>query len=275
MKRIISLGLALLFGKKLLDKTHVKKPEQILKKAVRKHGACTYVSEEKRNGRVYVTVHDRLQDFDYTLCSAMTEYGMDGSTFFHLENTTDDFEKRLRSHILSQIKPELDAVLAQYGASLDNRADFSSYYLNVRVPDGQYAEAVCLQCAQLLQKHNLKNRLDRKVIAAETAPRTHAGSVTLPEMCFLDCEGETVRWVTDHVKRMTEAQDIRFLRKESHTLAELGCPPDRVSCTAGSYYPKKPEDFVDCYLFEIGGRELLTAHFFDNQTGNLFCNWKE
>ena len=275
LKGILGAAAFLAIGGLIASASHTKTPEKILQKARRKYGACTLVSTEERDGKVYVTVHDTLQDFDYTLCSAMHSMGCDGSTLFHYENTTDDFDRRLREHILGMIRPELDALLARFGDSVIAEPDSSIYYLLLRVPEERFAADVCTQCAALLQKHNLKNRLDGKTVAAESAPRCHIGSVTLPELRFLDREAETVHWVTEHLRRTTGSENIRFLSKEQLTLAELGCPPECVSHTAGQYFPQKPEDAVDCYFFEIDGRELLAAHFFDNRTGELFQMWRD
>lgn len=275
LKGLLGAAAFLAIGGLIASKSHTKTPDKIMQKARRKYGACTLVSTGERDGKVYVTVHDTLQDFDYTLCSAMHSMDCDGSALFHYENTTDDFELRLRERILGMIRPELDALLAQYGASVIAEKDISCSYLRLCVPEEQSAADVCCRCAALLQRHNLRNRLDGKTVSAESAPHCHIGSVTLPELRFLDREAETVRWVTDHLKRTTGAENIQYLSKAQLTLAELGCPPDCVSHTAGQYFPQKPEDAVDCYFFEINGRELLAAHFFDNRTGELFRIWRD
>ena len=67
---ILGAAAFLAVGGLIVSKTHTKSPDKILQKARRQHGACTLLSTEERDGKVYVTVQDNLQGFTYTLCSA-------------------------------------------------------------------------------------------------------------------------------------------------------------------------------------------------------------
>ncbi|MBR5371674.1 MAG: hypothetical protein IK130_05600 [Oscillospiraceae bacterium] len=274
IKGLLGAAAFVTIGSLIVSKAHTKSPDSILKKARRMHGACTLISSEERDGKIYVTVRDDLQGFTYTLCSAMQDMSCDGSALFRYENTTDDFDRRLFECTLDVIRPQIEAVLAFFGAT----ADFTyteDQLMTLYVPDITAAPDLTARCFQIWQQYNLNRRFDGKRISVCTAPREHVGSMVLPQNIFLDAEGERIRWVEQHLRSFSGRADIRYLRTEPHTLAEIGCPPERVSPVTGEYYPQKPDDPVKCYYFLISGMEYFAADFFDNRTGNLYMNYQK
>jgi hypothetical protein len=269
---ILGAAAMLAVGGLIVSKTHTKSPEKILQKAGKRYGPCTLLSTEERDGKVFVTVRDNLQGFTYTLCSAMQDMSCDGSTLFHYENTTDDFDRRLFEFTLDRIRPQLEAILSFYGASSDLQYS-PDLLMEIQTSDANTAADVTIRCFNVWQGQNAYHRLDRKTISVHTGEREHLGSMVLPEPAFLNRDAEKVRCVMQHIISKAGGKEVRYLRTETHTLAEIGCVPERVSPVAGSYYPQAPNDPVRCYYFLVGGKEYFAADFFDNQTGDLFMNY--
>lgn len=273
IKGLLGAAAFLAFGSLIVSKTHTKSPDNILKKARRTHGACTLISSEERDGKVFVTVRDDLQGFTYTLCSAMQDMSCDGSTLFRYESTGDDFDRRLFEFTLDRIRPQLEAILSFYGADCDFQYR-NEMLMDIHTPDIRTAADLTYRLYLVWQSMNANHRLDRKILSVCTGNREHIGSMVLPESAFLDRETEEIRWVMQHISIPAGRADIRYLRTETHTLAEIGCPVSRVSQNIGAYCPQKPDDPVKCFYFTVNGQEYFAANFFDNQTDNLYMNYK-
>lgn len=240
----------------------VRSVNSLYSQAKREHGACTIVSKSETDEKTLVVLHDKLQDFDYEVSSYMNDIVIDGASFGSLPSDSDTFDDALRKKVLENTKAELDEICEK-----DNvYYEFGERFI-VFAPDAKTAEKVSLECAKVIQEHNLQSRLDGLTVYAggneneKYWDNEHFGSVVLPDIKWLTPEDELVMYYTEMARMQTDENAV-FIRTERGTFADTGAKLDRVVYVLGTNYPQSMSDEVTFYYFKSSsGKEYYLCDF--------------
>ncbi len=284
MKKIIIL--VLVGAMFLVGCGSVRSAKSLYRMAKSTHGACTIVSENETDKKTEVVLHDKLQDFDYTVTSSINEISIDGSSFGSVPGTTDGFMVGLKQKVVSNVEVELNAACSMSGMHYEVDSDSSSENLLIiyagNAGDGERA---AVKCAGFLQEQNKDNRLDGLMIVAgsnETDKyykNEHFGSIKLPDITWRTPEDEDIDYYTEMAHQQTD-KNAKFLRVEKGIFADTEADLDRVVRVLGTGYPKELNSPVTFYYFESSeGREYYLCNFNyykdDEYHYEFYTNYKE
>ena len=197
MRKVLSVILVFAF---LVGVTSCSKPKNanaLVRYAQKKYGACTLVSKETTKDGTIVVLHDKLQDFDYTVSSFNMDLNLDGASFGSAEQTRDTFLDSLIDKIVADVSDDLDRICKENGTRYISGHEETIYLLPaVFAEDVESGAKTAEAFAKILQEHNLQGRLDNAelVVYKDTdsikSGKTKStrwkklGSIKLPETAF-------------------------------------------------------------------------------------------
>ena len=255
----------------LMSLTACGKPQSaksLYRTAKATHGKCTIVSKTETADKTEVVLHDKLQDFDYTVTSGMNDIVIDGSSFGSLPSSTDGFTVALMKKVISNVQSNLDAACSDPSLRYGTPEFYSKdLILIVYCKDQSKGKTAAVECARALQTQNLKNRMDGFLIylvedtGGKWTDGEHYGSVKLPDTSFRTPEDEKIDYYTEIAHMQTDPK-AKYLRKRTGTFSETGLDLNLVVNNLGSDYPTKPSSPVTFYYFEDSkGREYYICDF--------------
>ena len=260
-KRLIQMLLLFVMLLFISGCREIKSGKSLYNLAKDEHGDCTIVSMTETDDKTVVVLHDTIQDFDYEMISSMSEILIDGSNFGSLPNVSDTFEKELREKVISNAKDELDAICNKEGTGYEY-ADGETI-ISIFARTEKEGREMGLECARILQKQNINNRLDHLCIdvAGNRDDKEHFGSVKLPNISWRTSEDELVEYYTEMAKMQTDENAV-FLHSEVKTFADTGADLQRVVKVLGTDYPAEKTAPVTFYYFSSSdGREYYLCDF--------------
>ena len=166
-------------------------PEELVEKAKKKFGSATVVSQTEGKDENKVELKDELQGFSYWVSSKMESLSNDSSLGDLKEKGSNFF-----SALGSFIKEKTQGAVEDLCKKADISCEFSEVLdeklptlLTLKAETLEKAEPVLKACAELIQKLNLKNRLDGVRIQVQNAEHKTIGGIVLPDMKVLDADG--------------------------------------------------------------------------------------
>ena len=259
----------------------VKSANQLYKQAKRDHGSCTIVSKQESADRTQVVLHDKLQDFDYTVSSSMQDISIDGTSFGSVPGDSDRFMSGLKEKVTANVKVELEKACSMDGVHYEVNADNSSkLLLVVFARNAKDAETAAVRCAELLQEQNINNRLDGLLLytVGNESGDAHWGSVRLPDTTWRTPTDEAIDYYTEMARAQTD-KNAQFLRMQKGTFADTGAELKRVVNMLGTEYPTESTSPVTFYYFEASdGTEyyLCDFNYYDEESRQFawYTNYK-
>ena len=260
----------------------VKTAKELHKYANKTYGECTVVSSTEEDKKTVITVHDKLQDFDYQVYSRMNDLNIDGSSFGSIPNTSSDFDKKLEEKVLSNADDELNSVCSKYKVKMET-SDFCM--LVIRSNDEEAAKSAASECAETIQKQNLNHRLDNWRITAYADNKNDYlhdekyAVIILPDIKLLDREDEITLEYIQRAQSQTDSK-AEFIRKEVKKFSDTGANLNQVVSTLGQDYPTEMDSPVTYYYFRSSkGEEFFLCNFLceDEKTGGYYyyTNYKD
>ena len=245
----------------------VRSPKLLARQAKSTYGSCTVVSTTQTDKMTKVVLRDKLQDFEYSIWSQMSEIWVDGTSFGSLPGTYDDFKTSLQQKVLQDLAAEIDQVCKDAGVDYE-AGDGTCNILIIRTDDATAAEKAACKCAELIQAENKKNRLDGLEIPvygkdAEKWYHSnyHYGSVLLPSTSWRTVADEQADYYTEMAQLQTDPKAV-YVRSRAGTFRDTGADLDRVVHVLGSSYPEKADDPVMFYYFQSSkGKEYYLCDF--------------
>lgn len=304
MKKIIIVAIFIILAFLTLSGCSVKSAKQLINQAKNTHGECEVVSQYENDENTKVVLRDRLQGFEYEMRSYMDEINIDGSSFGSVPNTDDTFDISLRAYVLDDSKNQLDEICNKYNASYE--AGAGDLLIDIRLSaTSTDSDIVTIteEVASLMQKYNLKNRIDGLVVdvsyndewlkqlrqelredgdsnsyvfsSAGGAEVCHIGSAILPDCKFRNKDKEQ----EDYYLEMAQIknQNAKYVGSETKSFADVGIPLYRVQNPTLSLEKgiKEMSDPVIFYYFNANGKEFYICNFLDIETGTWYTNYDE
>ncbi len=241
---------------------------KLYRRAKAEHGACSLVSKTEDEKGARIVVHDKLQDFDYTVSSGMQDIMIDGSSFGSVPQTSDDFVRSLKKTVISNAGDAIGAACTG-GVAVPEKMLFADdeILLIITAPDGKSAQDAALKCAAALQEQNKNERLNGMIITAygntdeDWWHCDHYGSVKLPDIVWRTPDDEHAAYYTEMARMQTDSK-AEYLRTEYGKFSDTGADLGRVVSVLGTDYPTSPDSPVTFYYFRsAGGKEYYLCNF--------------
>ena len=286
---------------------HVKDAGQLYKYAKKTYGKCQVVSKVEEENMTKLVLKDRLQGFNYTVTSSMSDISIDGSSFGSLPSTSDTFNKSLTEYVRTECSLKLNEIKSKYGIDIEAPDFVSETIVTLLIPASvSKTDAIkaATEIAEEFQKYNLKNRLDGCLItiehdddwtkayleehkrsgdyesdyffsSAESSDISHIGSIKLPDTSFRDSVKETEDFFLDQAKMLDE--DAVFLRSEKHPLSDTGLTTDTInnSYASGAQHIKSDSDLITFYYFKAGRQEFYICDVQEAGDYRWYTNYKK
>lgn len=237
-------------------------PKKLISDAQAKYGSATVVGKYRTKDGWTVTLHDDLQDFNYTVTS------FKGAWRFWVPGqpgTRDDFTLCLIDEILKDNQVEIANIEQTYKAGVSPENAFA--HINIKGTDPTSAKQAASEVAEIFQRNNLDHRLDGLEIEA-IAPNQYdyerigyatnetVGTYTLPNMIWSGKEVDELAKYTEEARFLDPA--ATFLRSEEVLFSETGYKIHDVSG-----YPCYEDSPVTLYYFEASdGGIFYVADFY-------------
>ncbi len=163
---------------------------KLARKAKSQYGKATVISSTYTDRQSSVTLKDDAQGFVYTVYDNYYAATLDGEEFgFKSSHISDDFDERLAEYVFTQAAGDIDAACIKYNAHWMPQKDGFWYVgitLIVYVNDPNTAESLALECAEALEKQNVKKRLNgASVKLIDANDNTLIGKVNLNENKYI------------------------------------------------------------------------------------------
>lgn len=266
MKKIRAISVLCIMLAALTACGHTKGANKLIWEAKLAHGSATVVSKVENSDGATVTLHDKLQDFDYRVMSYMETMCIDGSEFGSTPAVSDDFQYALVDKIKADEQTEISNIEQKYGATFTTDLGPTVY-----ADDQPSAKQAAIEIADLYQKNNLKHRLDDLTVMAYARSSYYhertgyygrdeelAGHITLPKMEWSGTDQALIEEYTYRAKEIDA--DAEYLRSEVVTFAETGYDLEQVTATGDC--PRSEDAPVTLYYFKASdGGEFYIADF--------------
>ena len=234
--------------------------------AKKTYGECTLISKSETKEGSEITVHDVLQDFDYSVSSKMSEINIDGSKFGTVPSKYDDFKSNLIRKVLLNVNDDIYNICND--SNLMYKIDEENMTITIYASDENEGKQTATKCAETLNKQNLKNRIDGFVInvdsidASQNNSTNHIGSIKLPNTSWRTPQDEEIDYFIDYAKLHTDYK-AKYLRKEQKTFADTGLSLEEdYRYYWETDYPNKMDYPVTFYYFESSkGNEYFITDF--------------
>jgi len=228
------------------------RPGKLAREARKTYGSASVVSKVKTPIGYSVTMHDKLQDFDYTIYSYRRHIGL----FNYRGEISDTFEYCLIHKIIDDTeKAEIDDITDRYDAMYTEGYGFYDVYSK----DPENAKQAALEFAEVLQRNNMNGRLNGVELRAITlgtylAERTgykaecdeEVGRVTLPDKTWRSKEDELIELYTIYARELdagavylrSEVKKLKFTQYELEDIGGSNGAPKYWSSPVTFYYFK-------------------------------------
>ena len=113
---------------------HVKDAGQLYKYAKKTYGKCQVVSKVEEENMTKLVLKDRLQGFNYTVTSSMSDISIDGSSFGSLPSTSDTFNKSLTEYVRTECSLKLNDIKSKYGIDIEAPDFVSETIVTLLIP---------------------------------------------------------------------------------------------------------------------------------------------
>ena len=208
------------------------KPGKLAREANNSYGSATMISKVKTPIGYSVTMHDKLQDFDYTISS----YSERDTLFTRRACTESTFKEALVEKIASDEKAAIDDIKDKYDATIDVDGRLNYVYSD----DPENAKLAALEFANVIQRNNMKGRLDGIEIEALTlgtylSERTGfkatkdeiVGTVTIPNKEWRGKEEERIAEYTYEARKFDPGavylrSEVKKLKFTQYDLEDIG-----------------------------------------------------
>lgn len=257
------------------------KPGKLAREAKQSYGSAKLVSKVKTPIGYSVTMHDELQDFDYTISS----YSERDTLLTKVSKTSSTFKEALVQKIVSDEKTAIDDIKDRYDATIDVDGIVNYVYSD----DPENAKLAALEFANVVQRNNLQGRLDGIEIEALTlgtyrSERTGfkatrdeiVGTVTLPNKEWRGKEEERIAEYTYEAQKFDPG--AVYLRSEVKKLKFTEYDLEDIGGSNGA--PKYWDSPVTFYYFKASdGGEFYIGDFYlknknDVTTIDIVNNYK-
>ena len=163
---------------------------KLVRKAKSQYGKASVISSSYSDRESSVTLKDDAQGFVYTIYDNYYAATLDGEEFgFRSSHISDDFDERLAEYVFTQAAGDIDAACIRYNAHWMPQKDgiwYAGITLIVYINDPNTAENLALECAEALEKQNVKNRLNgASVKLIDANDDTLIGKVNLNENKYI------------------------------------------------------------------------------------------
>ena len=243
-----------------------KGANKLIREAKLAHGSATVVSKTENSDGATVILHDKLQDFDYRVCSYMDAIMIDGSEFGSTPGTGDDFIYALIDKVKADEQIDISNIEQKYNVSFTTDLGPTVY-----ADDPVSAKQAAIEIAAIYQRNNLKHRLDGTTVTAIAnssyyfdrtgkydKPDEIEGYVTLPKMDWSGRDQQLIEEYTYIAKELDPG--AVYVRSETKTFAETGYDLEQVTLTGDC--PTSGSSPVTLYYFTASdGREFYVADF--------------
>ena len=172
-RKSIVIGILLLMLLCLCACSKAKSSRELKKYARATHGRARELEKMNSDDYSYTVLYDKTQGFTYTVTSTLR-----GGTFGKKEYTYDDFDERLMEYVYNSMRTEIDKLCKQYNA------EFYTDDLTLIIQNPDDAEEAGEKLARILNRKNVENRLDGKVISVNDSRGKLLGTVMLPGCKF-------------------------------------------------------------------------------------------
>jgi hypothetical protein len=208
------------------------RPGKLAREARKTYGSAKVVSKVKTPIGYSVTMHDKLQDFDYTIYSYREVIGL----FNYRGEISDTFKASLVQKIIYDEKIAVDDLKDRYDATIDVGGSIN--YVYSANPDK--AKQAAIEFADILQRNNLEGRLDYVEITALTlgtylSERTgfkpdhdeEVGRITLPDKTWKSKEDELIELYTIYAREIDPSaiylrKEVKKLKFTQYDLKDIG-----------------------------------------------------
>ena len=209
------------------------RPAKLAREARKTYGSATVVSKVKTPIGYSVTMHDKLQDFNYTIYSSRRHIGL----FNYEPEISDTFEYCLIHKIIDDTeKAAIDDITDRYDAMYTEGYGFYDVYSK----DPENAKQAALEFAEVLQRNNMNGRLNGVELRAITlgtylAERTgykaecdeEVGRVTLPDKTWRSKEDELIELYTIYARELDPSavylrKEVKKLKFTQYDLKDIG-----------------------------------------------------
>ena len=209
------------------------RPGKLAREARKTYGSATVVSKVKTPIGYSVTMHDKLQDFDYTIYSSRRLIGL----FNYEPEISDTFEYCLIHKIIDDTeKAAIDDITDRYDAMYTEGYGFYDVYSK----DPENAKQAALEFAEVLQRNNMNGRLNGVELRAITlgtylSERTgykpdhdeEVGRITLPDKTWKSKEDELIELYTIYARELDPSavylrKEVKKLKFTQYDLKDIG-----------------------------------------------------
>ena len=182
-KSVITLPILCVMLFALTSCGNVKSASELEKYAEKTYGACEIISKSETDDRTELILHDKLQDFDYSIESVMNSVNVDGGIWGKYADIHSGFEGSLKDKVIQNVTDKLYSECKCSNARWE-KEDWLPGLIRVYAGDEVSAKEAALFCAEILQSENLKNRMDgweiRVYVGGEQTGEERIGTITLP-----------------------------------------------------------------------------------------------
>ena len=168
-KKLIPISILLLMLLCLSACAKARSSRELKKYARATHGRARELNKMNSDDCSYTVLYDKTQGFTYTVTSTLRD-----GTFGKKEYTYDDFDERLMEYVYNSMQTEFESFSKQYNAEFYT----DDCTLVIQNPDD--AKEAGEKLAKILNRQNVENRLDGKVINISDSGGRLLGTVTLP-----------------------------------------------------------------------------------------------
>ena len=227
------------------------RPGKLAREARKTYGSAKVVSKVKTPIGYSVTMHDKLQDFDYTIYSYRRHIGL----FNYRGEISDDFKASLVQKIMSDEKTAVDDIKDRHDATIDVGGSINYVYSE----DPDKAKQAAIEFADILQRNNLEGRLNYVEVTALTlgtylsqrtgykpAKDEQVGTVTLPSKEWRGKDEDLIDLYTIYARELdagavylrSEVKKLKFTQYELEDIGGSNGAPEYWSSPVTFYYFK-------------------------------------
>lgn len=168
--------------------------EQMYKYVLKNYGEATFIHSEKTNQALTYYYKDNEYQFDYWVESKISDFHVDGSSFFKFEKKVSNFEEQYYYALYQQLQKSFHAMEIDYHISISDtkiKTGWSSVHTNGFVEiifqdtDEECISAICQGVANLIREADTRTYWDQAFIKAYDCNGTYLGRQNISENRFI------------------------------------------------------------------------------------------
>lgn len=256
-------------------RSQVRTEEELIRYALAHYGDCQLVETTAGDKKLTCCFRDGQYGFEYTVTSAVTDVGMDGTRFFESESTYDDFAACLTEYALAE-DSRFREIEGDHHAVFETLAG-TSEPVCVKLPAGDAAAAQQAgeKAAAILREYERDGVYGGKSVSVYHE-KTFLGKCSIPDGVWTTAEQENEEFFTGKARCLDRSAVL--VRVEKKTFGDMGLPLSEVNNPM--WDPDQITDSsspVTCYYFRAGDREFVIADFYvkkaDDGTGGFYTDY--